>query len=136
METNSSAQRHSENSKGGTADFMEAVAPIRSGMNIFVHGASATPTKLLEALVARQDLEDITLYHLHLAGALPFVDADASRRFRSVSFFAGANVREAIREGRADFIPVFLSDIPALFTSGQIRLDAREVVIEPFHDVA
>ena len=131
METNRSEQRAPETQMRGAADFSEAVSAIRSGMNIFVHGASATPTKLLEALVARQDLEDITLYHLHLAGSLPFVEPEASRRFRSVSFFAGANVREAIREGRADFIPVFLSDIPALFTSGQIRLDAALLHLSP-----
>src|SRR6185436_17103635 len=102
----------------------EAVSLIRSGMNVFVHGAAATPTPLLQALAARTDLEDVTLYHLHTEGPAPFAQPDCTGRFRSVSFFTGSNVRRAIEEGRADFIPVFLSDIPALFTSGRIRLDA------------
>jgi 4-hydroxybutyrate CoA-transferase len=102
----------------------EAVQSIRSGMRIFVHGAAATPTTLLQALVARDDLTDITLYHLHTSGPAPFVDPEVRRRIRSVSLFAGAPVRAAIDRGDADFIPVFLSDIPSLFLTRQIPLDA------------
>ena len=109
----------------------DAVALIRSGMNVFVHGAAATPTPLLQALAARTDLEDVTLYHLHTQGPVPFAEPDCTGRFRSVSFFAGSNVRRAIEEGRADFIPVFLSDIPALFTSGRIHLDAALLQLSP-----
>jgi acyl-CoA hydrolase len=109
----------------------EAVAPLRSGMNVFVHGASATPTPLLEAMIARPDLENITLYHLHTLGPASFAAPEMAGRFRSVSFFAGANVRTAIKEGRADFIPVFLSDIPRLFHSGAIRLDAALLQLSP-----
>lgn len=109
----------------------DAAALIRSGMNVFVHGAAATPTPLLEALAARTDLKDVTLYHLHTQGPVPFAEPDCAGRFRSVSFFTGSNVRRAIEEGRADFIPVFLSDIPALFTSGRIRLDAALLQLSP-----
>ena len=114
-----------------SASAADAVALIRSGMNVFVHGAAATPTPLLEALAARTDLEDVTLYHLHTEGPAPFAEPDCAGRFRSVSFFTGSNVRRAIEEGRADFIPVFLSDIPALFTSGRIRLDAALLQLSP-----
>src|SRR5689334_20463056 len=86
----------------------DAVSSIRSGMRIFVHGAAATPTALLDALVARNDLTDITLYHLHTSGPAPFVDVRVRDRIRSVSLFAGAPVRDAIQRGDADFIPVFL----------------------------
>jgi acyl-CoA hydrolase len=102
----------------------EAVAAITSGHRVFVHGAAATPTPLLAALAARRDLADVSLYHLHTEGHAPFVGPGCEQRFRSVSFFAGAPLREAIGEGRADFIPVFLSDIPGLFASGTIPLDA------------
>ena len=101
-----------------------AVASLRSGMRIFVHGAAATPTALLRALVARQDLTDITLYHLHTSGPTPFVEPEAQGRIRSVSLFAGAGVRGPIERGEADFIPVFLSDIPSLFLTRQLPLDA------------
>lgn len=109
----------------------EAVAQIRSGMRIFVHGAAATPTALLEALAARRDLENVTLYHLHTAGPAPFVDPVCAGRLRSVSFFVGAPVRRAVAEGRADVIPIFLSQIPSLFATGRIALDAALVSLSP-----
>lgn len=109
----------------------DAVASIRSGMNVFVHGGSATPTPLLEALAKRRDLEGVTLYHLHTMGPAPFVAPEHAGRFRSVSLFTGQPVRSAVQEGRADFIPVFLSDVPGLFTSGRIRLDAALLQLTP-----
>jgi acyl-CoA hydrolase len=96
-------------------------------MNIFVHGACATPTPLLEAMVARPDLENIRLYHLHLNGPLPFAAPPSTGeqgRFHSVSFFTSPGLRDAVNDGRADLIPVLLSDVPGLFLSGRIRLDA------------
>lgn len=109
----------------------DAVSAIRSGMRIFVHGAAATPTALLDALVAREDLTDITLYHLHTSGPAPFVDPHVCRRIRSVSLFAGPPVRDAIQRGDADCIPVFLSDIPSLFQTRQIPLDVALLHLSP-----
>lgn len=108
-------------SRGVTPD--EAVAGLRSGMKIFVHGAAATPTTLLDAMARRTDLEGVTVYHLHTAGPAPFAAPEQTGRFRSVSLFTGAPLRGPIDEGRADFVPIFLSDIPGLFLSGQVRLD-------------
>ena len=109
----------------------DALGHLKSGMRIFVQGAAATPTPLLDALVARTDLERLTLYHLHTSGPCHFADARHSERIRSVSLFAGAALRTAIEEGRADVIPIFLSDIPALFTSGQVPLDAALLQLSP-----
>ncbi len=109
----------------------DAVAGISSGMRVFLHGAAVTPTTLVEALAARRDLEGVTLYHLHTAGPAPFVDPAQAGRLRSVSFFAGAPVRRAIAEGRADFIPIFLSQIPGLFERRQIPLDAALLSLSP-----
>jgi len=102
----------------------EAVSCIESGMRVFVHGAAATPTPLLEALARRTDLSDVTLYHLHTGGPAPFVGEEHRGRFFSVSLFTGQPLREAIADGRADYMPIFLSDIPTLFSSGRIKLDA------------
>jgi acyl-CoA hydrolase len=99
----------------------EAVGWIQSGMNVFVHGAAATPTPLLKAMVRRKELEDVRLYHIHTAGETPFVGPGCKGRFFSISLFTGPALRKPIEEGRADFMPVFLSDIPALFQSGRIR---------------
>ena len=100
-------------------------------MHVFIHGAAATPTPLLEALARRDDLEDVTLWHLHLEGPAPWTEPACAGRFRSVSLFTGANLRDAVAEGRADFVPIFLSDIPALFASGRVRLDAAIVQLSP-----
>jgi acyl-CoA hydrolase len=109
----------------------EVVSRIRSGMNVFVHGGAATPTPLLEALAARTDLEHVRLYHLHTEGPAPFVAARCAGRITSVSLFVGAAARTAVAEGRAEAMPVFLSDIPDLFTSGAVHLDAAILHLSP-----
>ncbi len=109
----------------------EVASRIKSGDRVFVHGAAATPTALLDAMCARPDLEDVTLYHLHTEGHCAFAEPAHHRRFRSVSLFTGPALRAPIAEGRADFVPVFLSEIPELFLSGQIRLDVALVQLSP-----
>ncbi|MDO9017050.1 MAG: acetyl-CoA hydrolase/transferase C-terminal domain-containing protein [Deltaproteobacteria bacterium] len=109
----------------------EAIGLIPPGARIFVHGAAATPTPLLAALAARDDLDGVRLYHLHTTGPFPFAEPELARRFRSVSFFVGEGLRRAVEQGDADFIPVFLADIPGLFTSGTIPLDVALVQVSP-----
>ncbi|HEX9206560.1 MAG TPA: acetyl-CoA hydrolase/transferase C-terminal domain-containing protein [Candidatus Deferrimicrobiaceae bacterium] len=109
----------------------EAVRLLRSGTNVFVHGAAATPTPLLDAMVRRKDLEGVKLYHMHTAGDTPFIRPGCEGRFFSVSLFTGPALRKPIEEGRADFMPIFLSDIPGLFHSGTVRLDAALIQVSP-----
>ncbi len=109
----------------------EAVAHVRSGTNIYIHGAAATPTPLIEALAARKDLEGVRLYHLHTNGPAPFAEKGREKEFRSVSLFTGAPLRPAVQEGRADFVPIFLSDVPGLFLSGQVKLDVAILQLSP-----
>jgi acyl-CoA hydrolase len=115
--------------RGATA--AEVVAHVGSHARVFVHGAAATPAPLLDALAARTDLEGVRLYHLHTSGTASFVDPGASERLRSVSFFVGPNARGAVADGRADFMPVFLSDIPDLFATRAIPLDVALVQLSP-----
>ena len=109
----------------------DVLAHLASGMRVFVHGAAATPTPLLDALCRRRDLEAVRLYHLHTAGPCHFADPEHEARFTSVSFFTGQPLRKPIAEGRAEFMPVFLSDIPGLLTSGRIPLDVALVQVSP-----
>ena len=109
----------------------DALSCVKSGMRVFVHGAAATPTPLLEALVRNKDLSGVTLYHLHTAGPAPFVDPPHRERFFSVSVFSGAPVRKAIDEGAAEFVPIFLSDIPSLFLTRRISLDVALLQLSP-----
>jgi len=119
------------NWKNRAVSAADAAALLRSGTNIFIHGACATPAPLIEAMCARRDLEDVRLYHLHTAGPAPFAAAGREKEFRSVSLFTGAPLRQAIAANRADFVPIFLSDIPGLFLSGQVPLDAALLQVSP-----
>jgi len=112
-----------------TAD--EAVSLIRSGMRVFVHGSAATPHPLLDALCRRTDLEHVTLYHLHTDGPAPWLAPEMAGRFRSVSLFIGPSQREPVNAGRADYVPIFLSDVPGLFRNGIVPLDAALVQLSP-----
>ncbi len=109
----------------------DAIRRVPCGARIFVHGAAATPTPLLDGLVARADLDGVTLYHMHTSGPASFAAPEVAGRFRSVSFFVGPALRKPIAEGRADFMPIFLSQIPGLFSSGRIPLDVALVQLSP-----
>lgn len=110
----------------------EAVAGIRSGDQVFVHGGAATPSVLLEALVARAgELRDVGITHLHTEGPAPHLAPEVAESFRHRALFIGANAREAVNAGRADYVPIFLSDIPHLFSSGALPLDAAFINVSP-----
>jgi len=119
------------NWKSRAVSAADVAALVRSGTNIFIHGACATPTPLIEALCARRDLTDVRLYHLHTSGPAPFAAPDRAQEFRSVSLFTGAPLRQAIAENRADFVPIFLSDIPGLFLNRQVQLDVAFLQVSP-----
>lgn len=109
----------------------EAVSVVKSNMRVFVHGAAATPTAMLDALCKRGDIEAVRLYHLHTMGPATFAEPAQAKRFTSISLFTGAALRKPIAEGRADFVPVFLSDIPGLFASQRIPLDVAILQLSP-----
>jgi acyl-CoA hydrolase len=109
----------------------DAVRRVASGDRVFVHGAAATPTGLLDALCARTDLGGVELYHLHTNGPAPFAEPGVAGRLHSNSLFVGPPLRKAVDEGRADFIPVFLSDIPSLFHCGAVPLDVALLSLSP-----
>ena len=103
----------------------EAVAGIRSGDQLYVHAAAAAPSVLLDALVRRApELEEVRVVHLHIEGPGPHLAPEMAGHFRHLALFIGPNARQAINDGRAEYIPVFLSDTPTLFSSGMLPLDA------------
>lgn len=105
-----------------TAD--EAVKIIKSGDRVFVHGISANPVQLLNAMVARhEELENVELIHLHTEGPAPYVEEKYRGSFFVNAMFVGANVREAVNDGRGDYIPIFLSETPFLFRKNILPLD-------------
>jgi len=110
----------------------EAVAGIRSGDQLYLQCAASTPSVLLDALVARApELSDVTVIHLHCEGPGPHLAPEMAGHFRHKALFIGPNARAAVNEGRADFIPVFLSDVPRLFESRLLPLNAVFVNATP-----
>jgi 4-hydroxybutyrate CoA-transferase len=102
----------------------EAVASIADGHTIFVHGGAATPTMLLAALAERgPGLLGVTTVGLHLEGPCPHLEPAMAGHIRHRALFIGPNARDAVNEGRADYVPIFLSDIPHLFSRGILPLD-------------
>ncbi|MGB6037156.1 MAG: 4-hydroxybutyrate CoA-transferase, partial [Cryomorphaceae bacterium] len=97
----------------------EAVKHIHSNQRVFLHSVAMTPHTLIQSLCDRAgELKGVELIHIHTEGAAPYVKAEYSEAFRHNACFVGANVRGAVREGNADYIPVFLSEMPLLFRQG------------------
>lgn len=110
----------------------EAVKLIRSGDNIFVHTAAATPEILLNAMVERaNELSDVHLYHMHIEGEAKHVQPQYKGIFTDHSFFVGANVRKAVQQGLADYIPIFYSEVPRVLRKGVIPIDVAMIQVSP-----
>jgi acyl-CoA hydrolase len=102
----------------------QAVAGISSGDQVYVHCAAAAPSVLLDALVARApELRNVGMVHLHTEGPGPHLAPDMAPHFRHRALFVGPNARAAVNDGRADYVPVFLSDVPDLFEQRALLLD-------------
>jgi 4-hydroxybutyrate CoA-transferase len=110
----------------------EAVKRIKSGDNIVIQPGCAVPLELVRAMVRRKDeLENVTIYHILIVGELPYVNPGMEKHFKHKAFFVGANVRQALHEGRAEFIPIFLSEVPLLFKRNIIPVDVVLINVSP-----
>jgi len=113
-----------------TAD--EAVRLIEPGNRVYLHEVAMTPHELLEALVRRApELLGVEVVSLHTEGPAPHVAPELAGHIRHNALFVGTNVREAVNDGRADYTPVFLSEVPELFMSGRLPLDAALLQVSP-----
>ena len=110
----------------------QAIASIASGQRVYIHPGAAEPETLVRALIARAPgLRDVEVIHLLTLGEAGYVRPGMEPHFRHNAMFVGGNVREAVNTGRADYMPIFLSEIPALFTSGAMSLDACLLQVSP-----
>jgi acyl-CoA hydrolase len=110
----------------------EAVRVVKSGDRVFMHGMAAAPRVLSQALVERADeLQDVEVVHLHVEGDAPYADPKYQSSFFVNNLFVGSNVRGAVNEGRADYVPVFLSEIPRMFRTGVLPIDVALVHVTP-----
>jgi acetyl-CoA hydrolase len=113
-----------------TAD--EALRVVRSGDHVWVHAGCNNPEELVRAMVARAaELRGVEVTHLMTFGCATYADPRQAASFRHRSLFTGANVREAVNDGRADFVPVHLSEIPALLRTGELPVDVALIHVSP-----
>lgn len=110
----------------------EAMDLVKPGSNLFIQTAGAAPQQLIKGLVERaNELHDITIYQMHTEGDAPYAAPEYKDIFKVNCFFIGANLRKAVQEGRADYIPVFLSEIPSLFRKKVIEIDFALIHVSP-----
>jgi 4-hydroxybutyrate CoA-transferase len=109
-----------------------AVESIQSGMRVFLTGNCSVPQKLLGALTARaKDLKDVEIVQVLTVGDAPHADPSMEGHLRINTLFISPNVRQAVQEGRADFTPVLLSEVPLLFKEDVLPLDAVLIQVSP-----
>ena len=113
-----------------TAD--EALHCVRSGMRVYIQPGCAEPETLVEALMRRAPyVQDVEIVHMMTMGPAPYVAPEMAGHFRHNAMFIGSNVREAINDGRADYTPIYLSEVEELFESGAMPIDVALLTLSP-----
>jgi len=110
----------------------QALETVRSGSRVWIQSGCGTPSTLVDALVARApEVRDVEIVHMMTLGSADYTKPEYQGRFRHRGLFLGANVREAVAAGRADYTPIFLSEIEGLFLSGNLPLDVVLMQVSP-----
>lgn len=110
----------------------DALRAVRSGQRVYIHGMAAAPQILIQALADRADeLRDVEIVQLHTEGDAPYATPENSKSFRVNALFISSNVRSAVQDRRADYVPIFLSEVPALFRSGAMPIDVALIQVSP-----
>jgi len=113
----------------------EALSIIQSGNRVFVQGSAQTPTCLLRALAKQSNrLNDVELVFISVYGDIYVDKPEYVKSFNVNSMFVSASIRQSVNEGRADYVPVFLSEIPNLFNQGILPIDVALVQVSPPDD--
>jgi 4-hydroxybutyrate CoA-transferase len=110
----------------------EALRCVQSGMRVYIQPGCAEPETLVEALIQRAPhVQDVEIVHMMTMGSAPYVAPEMAGHFRHNAVFIGSNVRAAVNEGRADYTPVYLSEVEELFESGAMPLDVALIEVSP-----
>ena len=113
----------------------EALQAVKSGDRVLVHQGCSEPEALIAALLERaSELRDVEIFHMATMGTADYTLPQYEGIFRHSAMFIGANVRRAVQEGRADYIPIFLHEIEGLFRSGAIPIDVALIQCTPPDD--
>src|ERR1022692_3296511 len=110
----------------------KALSVVKSGQQVYVHNGCAEPEILVSALVQRaSELHDVQILHMATFGRADYTAPRYAGHFRLRAMFLGANVRQAVQEGRADYTPIFLSEIEDLIASGALPIDVALLQCAP-----
>ncbi len=113
-------------------NFPELFSAIQSNMSVFIHGQAATPITLVNELMKESErLKNVEIIHMHTEGNAPYVDPKYAQNFRVSNLFCGKNMRGKVDFNRIDYIPCFLSEIPALFRKGIKKINVAIVQVSP-----
>jgi len=113
-------------------DLETALRSVKRGSKVFLGTACAEPQHLVNGLMERADsLHDVQILHFVTLGNAPYTEKRFDNRFRHNAFFVGPNSREAINKARADYTPVFISEIPDLFRRGIVPIDVALIQTSP-----
>ena len=126
------APRQGPRLRAASVSAAEALQAVRSGDRVYIHPGCAAPLPLIEALSARgAELRDVEVVHLLTLGRAGYTLPEMAGHFRHNAMFIGANVREAVNDGRADYVPIFLGEIARLFEDGTMPLDVALIQVSP-----
>src|SRR5689334_13949860 len=110
----------------------EAVQAVSSDMRVYIHPGCAEPEVLVKALIQRgPQVENVEIVHLLTLGDAGYIAPEMTGHFRHNAFFIGGNVRAAVNDGRADYTPVFLSEVEGLFETGEMPVDVALIQVSP-----
>ena len=110
----------------------EALLSVKSGDRVYLTGNCAVPQVLMKALIERApSLTDVEVCHILTLGKTPYADPAFAGHIRVNTLFIGEGVRAAVNEGRADFTPIRLSEVPQLFTEGILPIDVAFIHVTP-----
>ncbi len=110
----------------------EALRCVESHMRVYIQPGCAEPETLVGALIERGPcVRDVEIVHLLTMGRADYIAPEMAGHFRHNAMFIGANVREAVNDGRADYTPIFLSEIESLFESGEMLIDVALIQVSP-----
>ena len=111
---------------------IEALSHITSNSRVFIHSVAAAPQSLIEAMMHySHSLRNVEIVQLHTEGPAPYAVPGMEQSFKVNAFFVGANIREAVNAGRAEYMPIFLSEVPMLFRRGLMPVDCALIQVSP-----
>lgn len=115
-----------------TVSAEEAISKLRNGSRIFISSGCGEPRHLIRTMIADKRVKDIMIYQMLAIALEDYLKEDAfTDRFLLKLFYVTAPMRETAFDGKFDYIPVYLSEVPSLFKSNQIGLNAALIQISP-----